>query len=186
MKNKEQGITLIALAITIIVLLILAGITIVSLMSDNGILKQSKTAATQHKIEEYRQELTLKLLDTQLDVMKTKLPTDSDYISELRTNLRGKIYATNNYKDLVEGTTDDVLFESVTAKKEGYKYKITLSEVIYIQGTGDYVGNSGEGEKSGSTTIFANEVEYSPPTGRTENIKNVQQALDNLYSLINN
>ena len=54
--KKEEGITLIALAIIIIVLLILAGITITSLMSDNGILKQSKTSASQYKMEEYREE----------------------------------------------------------------------------------------------------------------------------------
>lgn len=141
--KKEEGITLIALAIIIIVLLILAGITITSLMSDNGILKQSKTSASQYKMEEYREELTLKLLEAQLDVMNTKLPTDSNYLSELRTNLRKKIEKTNKYKDLVEGTTDDVLFESVTTKKEGYKYKITSSEVTYIQDTGEYLTNAG-------------------------------------------
>ena len=181
MKNKEGGITLIALAITIIVLLILAVITIALLMSDNGILKQSRTAANQNKIQEYKQELTLKLLEAQLEVMKTKLPTDSGYIGELRTNLRGKIETTNNYKDLVEGTTDDVLFESVTVKKERYKYKITLSEVIYIQ----RIENDVIGGKE-PTTIYANEVEYSSPAGKTENVENIQQALDNLYSLINN
>lgn len=38
-KNKELGITLIALVITIIVLLILAGISISMLTGDNGILR---------------------------------------------------------------------------------------------------------------------------------------------------
>ena len=36
--KKEKGITLIALVITIIVLLILAGVTIATLTGDNGIL----------------------------------------------------------------------------------------------------------------------------------------------------
>ena len=39
MRNK--GITSVALVITIIVLLILSGVTIVSLSGDNGILKRS-------------------------------------------------------------------------------------------------------------------------------------------------
>ena len=42
MKNK--GITLIALVITIIVLLILAGVTIATLTGDNGILTKAVTA----------------------------------------------------------------------------------------------------------------------------------------------
>ena len=36
--QKEKGITLIALVVTIIVLLILAGVTIAALSGDNGIL----------------------------------------------------------------------------------------------------------------------------------------------------
>ena len=47
MIRKEHAITLIALAITIVVLLILAGVTIVTITGDNGIL----TRATSSKIE---------------------------------------------------------------------------------------------------------------------------------------
>ena len=42
--KKETGITLIALVITIIVLLILAGVTIAALSGDNGILKKATEA----------------------------------------------------------------------------------------------------------------------------------------------
>ena len=51
-RNKEQlmkvsnGITLIALVITIIVLLILAGVTIATLTGDNGILGKANEAKT--------------------------------------------------------------------------------------------------------------------------------------------
>ncbi|MCI8636954.1 MAG: hypothetical protein HFJ36_03755, partial [Clostridia bacterium] len=41
--KKEKGITLIALVITIIVLLILAGIAIATLTGENGILNKSET-----------------------------------------------------------------------------------------------------------------------------------------------
>ena len=43
-SRKNNGITLIALVITIIVLLILAGISIAMLTGDNGILKKATTA----------------------------------------------------------------------------------------------------------------------------------------------
>ena len=39
---KNKGITLIALVITIIVLLILAGITIASITGENGILRKNR------------------------------------------------------------------------------------------------------------------------------------------------
>ncbi len=48
MKLKmERGITLIALAITIIVLLLLAGVTIATLTGENGILNKANTAKTE-------------------------------------------------------------------------------------------------------------------------------------------
>lgn len=46
-KERNKGITLIALVITIIVLLILAGVTIATLTGDNGILAQANKAKTQ-------------------------------------------------------------------------------------------------------------------------------------------
>ena len=46
-KNQEKGITLIALVITIIVLLILAGISIAMLTGENGILSQAQRAKTE-------------------------------------------------------------------------------------------------------------------------------------------
>lgn len=55
MKNKklkrEKGITLIALAITIIILLILAGITITAITGENGILNSSIEAKVKTEIE---------------------------------------------------------------------------------------------------------------------------------------
>ena len=41
-KMRNRGITLIALVITIIVLLILAGVTIATLTGDNGILTRAE------------------------------------------------------------------------------------------------------------------------------------------------
>ena len=44
MLKNNKGITLIALVVTIIVLLILAGVSIAMLTGDNGILTQGKNA----------------------------------------------------------------------------------------------------------------------------------------------
>lgn len=48
MKNQknERGITLVALVVTIVVLLILAGITIMYVMSDNGVFGKAQEAGT--------------------------------------------------------------------------------------------------------------------------------------------
>ena len=47
--KKQNGITLIALVITIIVLLILAGVTISLVIGDNGILTQATLAVKENK-----------------------------------------------------------------------------------------------------------------------------------------
>ena len=43
MKKNNKGITLVALAVTIIVLIILAGVSIRLAIGDNGILSESKS-----------------------------------------------------------------------------------------------------------------------------------------------
>ncbi len=55
--RKERGITLIALVITIIVLLILAGVTIAMVVGDNGILNRARQAKTETEKEEAREKV---------------------------------------------------------------------------------------------------------------------------------
>ena len=63
-KNKgEKGITLIALMVTIIVLLILAGISIVMLTSENGIVTQAEKAKIFTEIEELNERIELSKFD---------------------------------------------------------------------------------------------------------------------------
>ena len=50
MKNNQKGITLVALVITIIVLLILAGVTIAALSGENGILNRGSQSKIQTNI----------------------------------------------------------------------------------------------------------------------------------------
>ena len=60
MKTKEnKGITLIALVITIIVLLILAGVTIATLTGENGILIKASEASEQTELADEREKVKL-------------------------------------------------------------------------------------------------------------------------------
>ena len=60
--NIEQGITLIALVITIIVLLILAGVSIETLTGDNGILKQANQAKENNNSAAAREKVEVEAL----------------------------------------------------------------------------------------------------------------------------
>ena len=58
LKNKK-GITLIALVVTIVVLLILAGVTISLLLDENGIITKSKDARNANRSGAIKEEITL-------------------------------------------------------------------------------------------------------------------------------
>ena len=62
--KKNKGITLIALVITIIVLLILAGVAISMLSGENGILRKAAEAKT--KTEEAQKQEEARLTDMEL------------------------------------------------------------------------------------------------------------------------
>ena len=49
-RKKEKGITLIALAVTIIVMLILAGVAIATLTGENGIISQATKSKERNDI----------------------------------------------------------------------------------------------------------------------------------------
>lgn len=68
MKNKEKGITLIALVVTIVVLLILAGVSISMLTGENGIITQAQDAKLATERSSLREQFQyigeMKLLET--------------------------------------------------------------------------------------------------------------------------
>lgn len=49
MFKKERGITLVALVVTIVVLLILAGVSISLVLGENGLISKSKKAKTEYE-----------------------------------------------------------------------------------------------------------------------------------------
>ena len=62
MRNK-RGITLIALIITIIVLLILAGVSINALVGDNGVISNAMKSSTASKLAKYKEELEFSVVE---------------------------------------------------------------------------------------------------------------------------
>ena len=59
MKNNQKGITLVALVITIIVLLILAGVTIAALSGDNGILTNASKSQQENAIGNAKDQVAM-------------------------------------------------------------------------------------------------------------------------------
>lgn len=68
MKN-QQGITLIALIITIIIMLILAGVVINLTIGENGIFKMAKTAAKEYEIASIKEQIMTDIYSKQVENM---------------------------------------------------------------------------------------------------------------------
>lgn len=67
MFKKEKGITLVALVITIIVLLILAGVTISLVVRDNGVINKARDAKTNMGNAQNRENEELQNLSNYMD-----------------------------------------------------------------------------------------------------------------------
>ena len=66
-KNKQRGVTLIALVVSIIVLIILAGVSIAMLVGENGIITQAQRAAQETEQAKQNEEKSLQELEGYID-----------------------------------------------------------------------------------------------------------------------
>ena len=163
LKNK-QGITLIALVITIIVLLILVGVSIATLTGENGILTRASDARTQTEIGDEMEKVKLSATGAKAENNGGEIKRN--YLNDELTSYIG-----------TEGT-DYTLSESETApfvvtySDSGRSYVIdengNVSEYVDIAESvevGDYVDyNPTVLDKSG-TPVEENKFTYTSPTG---------------------
>ena len=147
MYKKENGITLIALVITVIVLLILASVSIAMLTSENGILNQAKRAKEETEIaseEEYirliiiEEELTKEKIGEELKEVKFNTVEDTKSIIDSET---GTTYANGWYYLKPEDVTDYELKNSYIIDYETgefikfneEKHRIVTNELLCIK-----------------------------------------------------
>ena len=108
-KIKEiKGITLIALVITIIVLLILAGVSIATLTGDSGILTQSKKSKISTELSSYKEQVEL--------YKQGKYIENNNFLAEsLTAGKENLFYNTQpsgeegNIKTIIENISDEYL-----------------------------------------------------------------------------
>ena len=130
-KTKQKGITLIALVITIIVLLILAGVSIATLTGQNGVLTQAQNAKEETRYATVQEEKSLW-------IMGGRKEKASDIINNLYNN-----------NIITESERDKLLNEeSITIAEKEISIidddSLTLLE-LYNEGTikiGDYIDYS--------------------------------------------
>ena len=80
--KRNKGITLIALVITIIILLILAGISIMTLTGENGLLTRAKQATGQYEEASAKEKLELVMAELGMDKITDAEYNENSYIDK--------------------------------------------------------------------------------------------------------
>lgn len=116
MKNK--GITLISLVITIIILIILAGVAISLSLGNNGIFMRAKQSTEQYKKSEIKEEIELAIIDIQ---------------SAIESNeIEGKFGEKAIIENLPNKIQNIIVDENLTGEYKNYEYWIDENYEVHI------------------------------------------------------
>lgn len=112
LKNDAKGITLVALVITIIVLIILAGVSINLILGDNGIITVAKKAKENIELAKIEEE-------TELNELYTQLETNGSSSGE------------TNYDAIAKLTEFKTAIANYIEEAGGVKPEVTVDTAIY-------------------------------------------------------
>ena len=124
MLDNKKGITLIALVVTVVVLIILAGVSINAVLGDNGIIKKANQAASVTKEAEVKEAINRTILE---------------------------FYLTNDYEtleDFLKAKAEDGTIDSVTKNADG---TLTVKKGEYSVTVENKTNSSGGSSSGGST-----------------------------------
>lgn len=150
-RTKEKGITLVALVVTIVVLLILAGITIVYVFGDNGVFKRASDAKLQTEIAKAREKIEMVLSEAKIPKNIDSKYDENEYLDEFilsrisNTEVLDNVIITDGYVFALDRSVPKI-GEYLGKKKELVFPTVTVSEVTLAGDT-----------KSATFTISANE-----------------------------
>ena len=147
-KRNARGITLIALVITIIVLLILAGVTISALSGDNGILKRATEAKTKTGKENAEEQIKLAIMTATTEglgvpdkaVLRSELTKAGFVVKTDGDDLPWEVVSGKNIFTINEDYTIDTISGIGLSKKEvkllkGQTETITATLTEGVSGT---------------------------------------------------
>lgn len=159
-KASTAGITLIALVITIVVLLILAGVSLSMVLGDNGIISKAKQAQTATQASAIQEALDIAV--TELAIGKYSGDLDnSELVDNIITKLKNQnLVDDNQISTDADGKTIITIGDTVIDVEE----QITSVDSDTIQ-IGDYIEyNPKVADKSG-TLVDENSLTYISPVG---------------------
>lgn len=140
--KEQKGITLIALVITIIVLLILAGVTIAMLTSDNSAPQKATEAAQKDAISAVKDDVAMRVSEALLQYY------DNTYVNASSTSSSGAANPLAKVNEAVNAAVDahhqkgDITSMTYTAATASAEGTITIETKGYTQ-TGKVTSKGG-------------------------------------------
>ena len=131
LEKNNQGITLIALVVTIVVMLILAGITIQTTLGDGGIINLANKAKDQQLIQTYKDRIGIVGINWSLN----RALDDSVTVDDLWQDMQDAKIINNKETD-VEKVDESGNY--IITVPEGYKFQIHINEYDDVEV--DYIG----------------------------------------------
>ncbi len=125
--KSNFGITLIALIITIIVLLILAGVTLNMVMGENGLFGKANNAKNKTEVAQYEEELRMCVLELQTDAATNGTTFNMETI---KNKLKEKVKELENTDDMEFPTEESETRLDGTYK--GYEFYIDDKYAAHI------------------------------------------------------
>lgn len=133
-EDREKGITLVAIVVTIIVLLIIAGIAINLSIGNNGLFSRSEKAAEEHEKQEATEQINLKITNSQIQTYakKGRLPTLQEIADDFceddeiqYVELKSKKIASLKKIDIGNN-------ESILTKLKNYDYEFEINSDLKL------------------------------------------------------
>lgn len=160
-KNKN-AITLISLIITIVILIILAGVSINLLLGEDGIIERAKKSKEETLIAQYKE---------QIEIIKAETVLKND--NEITLEKLKDAFDDETQKDWINNTeiiTDNGIDKIKLTTNDGYIFYITEKVTEY----------KGKGEIE-NKNITADMISFTPSDTNWQ-VDNVKDALDYLYN----
>lgn len=135
LEKEAKGITLIALVVTIVVLLILAGVSINLVIGNNGIITKAVEVKEKNKISEDIEIINMAMAVVNMDEYMNQLNEEEDtFLKELKKTDDNAEVDYNNYPEVkVHLNGDDYVIDFETRKIEKYNPYIARIEDVYYE-----------------------------------------------------
>ena len=168
MKRNERGVTLIALVVTIVVLLILAGTAIAMLSGDDGIMTNAQRAQAANTEGEIREKFQMAF---------NAVKTDVDVNSALDSGYNATQYDSSDADNstivkLFETAVDEIGLtrSNLQATGDGITMILdTSTNTIFMQYSDNKFGGAGAATTSNTADTFNNETAFDAlPNGTQE------------------